>query len=483
MLVGMIAAVAERKYVAIPLVFGTALLGGVGAAAQPKLALGFVVACGLVLVAFRAPVASYLLLLFLTCVVPYGIQNRLGIGGGVDSPGLLLSDILLVSGILRALLLLARERLDRRCLIYALLLVVFLVIAATQFVHGLELGGDRSRAGQEFRVLLGFGSFLIALPLLAEPATRRRLLSGLTVLAMVLGAWGMLQWLGHFDFGAAGDVGVRTGVRLTSNGTGQLQGGEFGFPVVIVACFAVLLYGAVRSRAARAALVAALVLNVASCLVTFERTFWLDTLLGMAFVVVFAPAVARIKFLLSAPIVVALVVVLLSFLAPAELTTAHQRLLSLGDYASDASVRYRRVESDFVLEQIGAHPIAGSGLAATIFWGQPWAQVPPKASPYAHDGYLWLAWKVGIPGAALLVLLLGSAILLRRPRDDDLLTRSLRRGAQGALAGLLLATVTFPSFSVLSITPAIGALLALAIAPAARAISLRDGAGSREASR
>jgi hypothetical protein len=36
---------------------------------------------------------------------------------------------------------------------------------------------------------------------------------------------------------------------------------------------------------------------------------------------------------------------------------------------------------------------------------------------------------------------------------------------------------------VLSITPAIGALLALAIAPAARAISLRDGAGSREASR
>jgi hypothetical protein len=463
-----IAVVADRKYVAGPLLLGAALLIGVASAAQPKLAIGFVVGCGLVLLAFRLPVASFLLLLFLTCVVPYGIQNRLGIGGGVNAPGLLLSDLLLIAGIVRALLLMGRGRLDRRRLIYVSLLVVFLAIAAIQFLHGLEAGGDRSRAGQEFRVLLGFGAFLIALPLLAQPATRRRLLAGLTALAVALGAWGMLQWLGHFSFGAAGDVGVRTGVRLTSSGTGQLQGGEFGFPVVIVTCFAVLLFGGVRSRAARAALVAALVLNVASCLVTFERTFWLDALLGVAFVVLVAPAVARIKFLLCAPIAVALVLLLLSIIAPAELTTAQQRLSSLGQYASDDSVRYRRVESSFVLEQIGAHPIAGSGLAATIFWGQPWAQVPPKAYPYAHDGYLWLAWKVGIPGAALLVLLIGSAIFLRAPPDDDALTRALRRGAQGALAGLLLATVTFPSFSVLSITPAIGTLLALAIAPVVR---------------
>ena len=41
----------------------------------------------------------------------------------------------------------------------------------------------------------------------------------------------------------------------------------------------------------------------------------------------------------------------------------------------------------------------------------------------------------------------------------------VRRGAQGAIVGLLLATMTFPSFSQLSITAAIGLLLALAISP------------------
>ena len=39
---------------------------------------------------------------------------------------------------------------------------------------------------------------------------------------------------------SAGDVGVRAGVALTSNGTGQLQGGEFAFPAAIVLCFAAL---------------------------------------------------------------------------------------------------------------------------------------------------------------------------------------------------------------------------------------------------
>jgi O-antigen ligase len=156
----------------------------------------------------------------------------------------------------------------------------------------------------------------------------------------------------------------------------------------------------------------------------------------------------------------------LAVMAPRDLVTAQQRLLSLGQYTSDNSVRYRVVESRFVIDRIRAHPVEGSGLAATIFWGRPWDQVPPKTYPFAHNGYLWLAWKIGIPSAALLVILFGSAVFLRAPPGDDDLDRALRHGAQGALAGLLLATVTFPSVSSLSITPVMGLLLAIAVAPA-----------------
>jgi O-antigen ligase len=437
---------------------------GIALAAEPKLTLGLIVAGGLALLVARAPLASLLLLLFLTCVVPYGIQNRLGVGGGVRAPGLLLSDLLLIAGMARAVFTLALHPVERRIGTVAVSVVLFVGVVALQFVHGVASGHDVSRAGQECRVLLGFGTFLITASLVGDAAARRTLLKGLVASGILLGLWGMLQWFGHLSFGAAGDVGVRTGVRLTSGGSGQLQGGEYGFPVVVVACTAVLLNGGARTALARAALWLAIALNALSCLVTFERTFWLSTILGLVYVILRAPAPRRLKAILAGPFAVVLAIVLLGAVAPATLTTARERVLSLGQYSTDDSVRYRVVESELVLAQVRAHPLAGSGLAAEIFWGQPWAQVPAKSYAFTHNGYLWLAWKLGIPAAVLLVLVIGCAVLLRAPPGDDVLSTGVRRGAQAGLLGLLLATITFPSFNILSITPAMGVLIALAIA-------------------
>jgi O-antigen ligase len=287
----------------------------------------------------------------------------------------------------------------------------------------------------------------------------------LAVVAFALGAWGMLQWLGHFSFGLAGDVGVRSGVRLTSGGSGQLQGGAFAFPVAIIVCFAALTLGEIRSWFWRSLLVAALALNIASCIVTFERSFWLDTLAGLLFVLVFAAGRRRVKLLITLLVAGTVTIAALAVITPSTLTTAQQRLNSISSYSSDDSVRYRVVESGFVYDRIRAHPLTGSGLGASIFWGQPWAHVPPKTRHYSHDGYFWLAWKVGVPGAVLLVGLLVSALFSRSSPAEPELSRAVRRGAQGAIAGLLVATITFPSFSQLSIAPVIGLLLALALAP------------------
>jgi len=173
----------------------------------------------------------------------------------------------------------------------------------------------------------------------------------------------------------------------------------------------------------------------------------------------------RIGMLAATGAAAAVALVALALFAPVILTTAQQRLSSIGSYASDDSVRYRVEESGFVIARIHAHPLTGSGMGATIFWGQPWAHVPPKTRHYSHDGYFWLAWKVGVPAAVLLVGLLVSALFSRSSPAEPELSRSVRRGAQGAIAGLLVATITFPSFSQLSIAPVIGLLLALALAP------------------
>lgn len=457
----MVAAVAERKSLALAVAGGAGLALGGTAGLQPKMAIGLVAAALVATLAVRAPTASLVSLIFLTAIVPYAIENRFGVGGGVNSPGLLLSDVLLFLGLGVAALTLHEQRLSRPELVAAVLVSLFLGVAILQLFHTLWLGRGTSQSGAELRELLGFGTCLIALPILHHQQARKRFLVSLVALALVLGLWGILQWVGHFSFG--GDVGVRQGVRLTSTGKGQLQGGLFGFPVAVVACYAILLGGSVRSTLARVALGTAIFLNAVSLLLTFERTFWIATIAGLLAVTLKANSLQRLKGLLLLPLLLVVFLATISVVAPVELTTARERLLSLRQYGGTVD-RYRIEESGHVDAAIRQHPIVGSGLAATIFWGRAWAGVPPKSYAYSHDGYRWLAWKIGIPGAALLVILLGAAVLLRGPPGEDALAKSIRGGAQASLLTLLLASVTFPSFSALSITSVMGVLLALSVA-------------------
>ena len=191
----------------------------------------------------------------------------------------------------------------------------------------------------------------------------------------------------------------------------------------------------------------------------------MDALAGVAFVTLMAPKQKRIKAITSICALGAIALIVLSVASPTTLTTARQRLNSISGYSTDDSVRYRLVESQFVYARVQSHPISGSGLGASIFWGQPWAKVPAKDRTFSHDGYLWVAWKLGLPAAVLLTLLLAGTLTARtKPRETEL-SRAVRRGAQGAILGLLIATVTFPSFSQLAIFPAMGVLVALAISP------------------
>jgi hypothetical protein len=456
----MVTALAERAWIAIGATAVFALSVGAMAGLDSNIAIGLVAAPVAALVALRAPTASFVALIFLTAIVPYGVQNQVGIGGsGVDSPGLLPSDALFLLGLGVTALVLQQQPLSRRELVAAVVITLFLGVTVVQLLHALRLGRPLGEAGAELRTLLGFGTYLIALPILHHQRARKRLLQSLLVLALALGAWGVVQWVGQFGF--AGDVGVREGIRHTTAGQGQLQGGLFGFPVALVGCYAVLLGGGVRSTIGRLLLAAAIFLNAVSLLLTYERTFWIAALVGLLIVTLRARAPQRLKGLVVLPLFLIFFYLALAVAAPAELKAARERLLSLKYETVD---RYRVEESEHVTSAIRQHPLVGSGLAATIFWGRAWAQVPPSTSTYSHNGYLWLAWKLGIPAAAALVALLFAAVFVRGPPAEDALGRSVRQGAQVSLLTLLLVNVNFPSFSALSITPVMGLLLALAVA-------------------
>ena len=420
----------------------------------------------IVLIASMPPAAHLLILIAITAIVPFATQNRYGIpitaflpfsqnadvGGGTGSPGLILSDILLLAGLARAVPTVMRRRLPPRLAATALCIAAFLGVAGLQVIRSLLGGREPSKVGAEFRVLL-------------DDKHRRRFLRGLPFVGLAVGLWGIAQRAFSLGVVGTGDAGLRQGVRFTTEGVGQIQGGLFAFPVAFVLAFAALVSGHVRSLWGRVLLLVVLIVNGISLLLTYERTFWIVTPLACLFVVAKASGSQRLRATAWGVAALAVSLGVLSTVAPRELTVARERFLSLGQYANDSSVRYRATESRHALAEITDHPLVGSGFAATIFWGRPWADVPPSSTTFIHNGYLWLAWRLGIPGALLLLAPLALAIAWRRAPEGEPVLAAVRDGSQAALLALLIASVTFPSFSQLSITPVMGVLLAVCMAP------------------
>ena len=442
----------------------TGLLGlataiGVIVAVKPFAGLAVVGLLALIGLAFLAPTTHLWLLLFATVLVPYDIQNNLSPGGA----GLLPSDLLLFTGLFRAAIVLLREPLERRRMLALALLLAFLAIVALQTLHGLDLGRPASQVGYEFRVLLGFATLAIAMPIVSDPDGPRRLATALMVTGLLLGLWGLAQWgLGIKEIGESG-IGVREGISFASAGKGQLQGGLYAFPVAVVMSFAALVSGRITNLSTRIVLGAILVTNFICLILTYERTFWVTTLLGMGFVVFKSAPGRRARTIAAAIVTAAVLLGALAAIAPNDFTAARERLLSLDQYSSDNSVRTRVVETNHVIASIEESPWLGSGLGATIFWGQPWNEVPPEATWYSHNGYLWVIWKGGIVAGLLLFALLLWATFCRPPPRERRLVGVLRVGAQAALFVMLLASFTFPTFNGLEITATMGVLAAICL--------------------
>lgn len=456
-----------------------AILVGTLSAVSPFIAVALAGAAAVLALAFLAPTTHLTLLVLITAIVPYGLQN-------VAGAGLIASDAFLLSGLLAGSVRLLQTPLDRRHVVAAAMMLGFLLIAAFQVLHGLQAGRGIGEVGFEFRVLLGFGTVLMAMPLLVSPQGRRRLSVGLLVVGLVLGLWGLIQWVLNIPELSESGIGVRSDVRFASGAKGSIQGGLYGFSVAVILASAVLMSGAVRSPRIRLAVIAVLGLNLVSLILTYERTFWITTVVGLGLVTIKAGRARRFRALVWGAIACAAVFAAFAAVAPRELAAAQDRLLSIGQYGTDDSVRIRLLENDLVLDEIGGHPLAGSGLGATIFFGRPWQQVPPASEWYIHNGYLWVAWKIGSIGALLLFCLLGWAVVARASPSQDPYFDGVRRGCQAALLVLLLSSVTFPAFNALSITATMGVLAAIAFASRAPA-QTRDrtltGAAEREGGR
>jgi len=432
------------------------------AACAGALAFGFLlpvspwnaVACLIVIpLALAAPVWALGLVVGITVLVPFYTQDAFAVIGGRGHPGLLIVDALLLLGLMRIGWQIVRGQL--KVDLPLLLGVISAAVCAAAPMWGIANGADISVSGQEGRrVMLGVGTFLLAWPLLRKRSARQRLVWILVWIGLALPLWGLFQWVFSVRFTLGGDVGVRGGWD-----SGQLQGGMYAYPVAVVLAWAALVSGQVRNVGARRLLTVILVLNAVCLVLTFERTLWAATAVGCVLVVVTSGSGAFLYALRWACVGVAVLVVAAA-VAPAQLSTALERWALVGDVAGDSSFQYRLFESRAVVDEIYARPITGSGFGATITWNVR-NTFATQTTPYSHAGYLWLAWKIGIPAAVFLVLLLIRAVLRRSPSDDTPEWHALRMGSQAALLALLIVCLTFPVFDALGITALAGLLVAV----------------------
>jgi hypothetical protein len=446
-----------RERAAIAAAAAGAIVFGAMISSRPVLAVGLAGLGAILALAFLAPVTHLTLLLFVTAIVPYDLQNAFG-----GRAGLILSDALLLSGLVRAALVLVRSPLERRTLGICAATLALAGLAGLQAVRGYLDGAGLSQAGYEFRALLGWSALIVAVPILLDPRARRKLYTGLLVVGIGLGLWGLAQYFLRIPLIGGGSSGIREGVNFTS-GAISIQGGLFGFPIATIMGLAVLGSETRLSTRTRLALIVLVATNAIALLFTYERTYWIAAMVGFAFITLKGGLNQKVK---AAVWLVASVLVLvpaLSVIAPRALPDAQQRLLSLTQYGSDDSVRSRIVETRAVMAKIHERPLTGWGLGDEVWYGMPWLRVPPSSTDYTHNGYLWVAWKLGVPGALLLLAIIGWAVLSRAPPDLDPLETRIRDGAQAGLVISLTVALLFPSFRALAITATLGVLVAICL--------------------
>jgi O-Antigen ligase len=438
----------SRRYVIAAC--SAALAFGVLLPFKPWAAVAWLVAIPL---AFAAPVGALTMIIAITVLVPWDLQNTLKVIGEPGHPGLLVVDVLMLLGLLRVGWLVVRGRLEVD--LPLLMGTIAAVVCTAALFRGIATGAEVSAAGTEVRrVLLGLGTFVLAWPLMRNRSARLHLAWVLMGIGLASGLWGLAQWVFSVGFTSSADVGVRGGLA-----SGQLQGGLYVYPVAVALAWAALVVGQVRNVAAKCLLAVILLLNAVCVLLTFERTLWVATAVACVFVVVTSGVGALLPAVRWAWIGVVLLVGA-AVIAPAHVRTALERWALLGKVGSDSSFTHRLVESRVVTEAITARPVMGSGFGATITWGVP-NTFPTTTTPFADMGYLWLAWKIGIPAAVIVVLLLGRAVLRRSPSEDTAEWHALRKGSQASLLALLLIGLTFAPFNALGITAAMGLLVAI----------------------
>ncbi len=287
-----------------------------------------------------------------------------------------------------------------RALAPALMLLVLAMIAGA--VTGHSAGVSWRSAILSENVL----AYLLLLPLAVcnLKLDRRQVGTALAIavaLAILKGGFGIVEVLGHYGQSIEG----------TSTLTYYEPAANWLIMVALLAIAATVL---MRAGPPTWMLVGTPLL-IASLVLSYRRSFWIATVLGLLLVLLLGSSPVGRRMLVPSALVVALGILLLSsvhFQAQAPIV---KRVESLNptSLSTNAEDRYRLDERANVLGEIARHPVSGLGMRvpweATV---QPLSVEHEEGRQYVHFAALWFWLKLGVLGLlAYAAFILGAALL------------------------------------------------------------------------
>jgi O-antigen ligase len=282
-------------------------------------------------------------------------------------------------------------------------------------------------------------SYLLILPLTVanlkvEPGRLRTLLGGVFAVAIVKALLGIAEVAAHKGVSIEGSANL-TYYEPTANW------------VIMLALLGIVAALLARLRPPLWMLLGTPLL-IASLVLSYRRSFWIATVLGLLLVVLLALSPVGRRLLVPTALVVAAGIWLLGSINFQSQSPIVKRAASLSptSLTKNAEDRYRLDERANVLAELEQKPITGLGI--NVPWQATARPLPVEhedARQYVHFAALWWWMKLGILGLlsyALLLLAMGRLAWRVWRRSSEAIVRAFGLASLCGVAGLLVAETT-----------------------------------------
>ena len=294
-------------------------------------------------------------------------------------------------------------------------------------------------------------AYLLALPvamvILRQPERQRRFVISIVILGCLFSIGQVFQ--GIFNIPVFGEKGGMSALEtLGREDYGTTRSTTLGIEVIV---FSLLLtVGAYVAGIIRKTLFFALSgLLLLGIFLSYGRTTFAVAALCVVIVVSWLNFKKLSQLVVMFVLAICIAASITALLKPKSLASIYYRMTSIDtEIESGYSAQWRFWEAELIIPKIQKYPMLGLGLGAD-YKGSSGSSKNPDLNRYVHNGYLYMAGKMGLPALTFFLLAIATIFAIGRrfaKSDASPEIRIVSAACAAMMINFLLASITEPHF-------------------------------------